>query len=405
MAEESVENMVYLAITTVIAIFLVSLIVILWNSLAEVTYENITFANVEKLKSAMEEACLRGADKTTPVIIEDLEMPQRLPGYTNIAVVRDFVETFIGKFYIYQTGDPAFVLYYEMFPPGEGMSWELYFNDEDIGNRVLAIIGDEDPEKFISDNKKLAEGYVDNDLPVNAIISNVKLTDYFDLYKGKEVERPSDFFGFGEWESYKGGDEKFEFKNYIGLSYLNKTLVKHMSCGNDVLCLKTTKAVYTYELKYCDDIDYIQLYDSSLGRYEPRTDFYLASPCTMKKVKVYIDDECKCENSIVFDMYDYTDSGLEPIGKHTICLDRVYGGDAGESGKMKCLVVEWDRDAEDGCYSYQESALAMLIGARHYVEDTTRYIAPNMFIIDISDAEMPSPIGETVLIEENPAWP
>ena len=34
-------------------------------------------------------------------------------------------------------GDPQFIIYYEMFPPGEGVSWEFY---SDFDYRVIAML-------------------------------------------------------------------------------------------------------------------------------------------------------------------------------------------------------------------------------------------------------------------------
>jgi hypothetical protein len=235
-------------------------------------------------------------------------------------------------------GDPKFVMYYEMFQPGEAVGWELY--NDDLWYRAVVML----PTGFSGDLPSVIAGvrnmiFNDNDFKdeqykptkVNVVIGNLLLTDTVDPTTGEPTG--TDTPGLGKWE----GDNFKLGTNTLSTSLL-KTTPKYLACGDNTICLKTPQYIYTYPLSYCADVmgdgtrDYIQLVRqfTATRNWEKEADFYLASPCKTK-INVKLDD-CKdnlganspggCEAAIQYPIYNY-DEGFAKIGTHISCLDKI----------------------------------------------------------------------------------
>lgn len=232
-------------------------------------YEQMTFANVEKLKSAIEEACLDENNEITILF----SMPQNTPAFSLLFSV-------LPAWIIKSSGDPNYVLYYESFPPGEAIGWEAYHN---FNNRLISPLPDGYEGKIVEDVKNYARDvYIEfknrnpNSVVDAVLINNIILNDkyrsdfivnkngdltneIFETSSETKNEPSKGFFGYGKWEG-----NFYKFQNYVGLSTIEKTLIKYQPCGENSLCLKTRNGIYRFPLEMCKGkIKNIQLiYDS-----------------------------------------------------------------------------------------------------------------------------------------------
>ncbi|MDI6720768.1 MAG: hypothetical protein QMD85_00145 [Candidatus Aenigmarchaeota archaeon] len=290
---EDVEVIIFFTVSLLfllIGLVLVSTIIASYDP-----YYYIATQNVEKLRNAMDQACAGNAQKIS------FSLPQNTPAFTTLI-------TSTSSWLIHRGGDPNYVLYYEMFPAGDAIGWETFYN---FNPRALVSLPEalsynsQDPARSNPIDTKNADGvdiYFDdmkkeidkkqaggNSILTDIIIiRNVILSNKFKHYenyaygKGGEKsatfkewgstgdgttseELPTKFFGFGEWkyDSNKDGmpddgDNYFEFRNYNGLPDIEKASIKYIPCGDHALCLKTRSGVLRYELgSGCDDIQYV----------------------------------------------------------------------------------------------------------------------------------------------------
>jgi hypothetical protein len=222
--------------------------------------------------------------------------------------------------------------------------------------------------------------------------------------------------GNGEWEETNHERPSFIFDNYLALSPMNKTFLKYQPCGDNSLCFKTTKGIYTYPLEYCTDREYIQFIGDTGGfeEWQRHSDFYFVSPCKMN-VKVFLDDCSKntdilgwgtsigaCKKAIQYPMYGYdkANNKLVEIGNHTLCLDEV-GGDKDDVSAIQPLpcVRIYFSEYEGHCFSYNEIAVV----TPELIRDSTEYIADKKYVL--KPVKIPSPIWETLEPGPNPIWP
>ena len=383
---EAVEEMTMTAVKIIILLIGIVFLFIIFTGIVESAYEQIAFANTEKLRSAINEACFKGATAANPIEIE-FELPQKLP--PQIPVLEEVLyEQLIGEFIIRPSGDPSYVLYYEMFPPGEAIGWELY---HDFGYRAIGMLPEgatlPTASSFLASLRTEAAGRLGTDLKdksLDVFIGNIELTGGFDPLTGEPTEKGyGEFFGIGEWE-----DDNFIFDNYLALSPMNKTIPKYQPCGDNSLCLKTTKGVYSYPLKYCTDRDYVQVINTNEAKY---SDFYLASPCESEgNIRIFLDD-CKnsyetvpgCEEATTYPIYRYNNNNLEKIGDHTTCLDTITDEDVPDISLPCVRVVFYNK--EGFCHT---SNIISVIPRTNPVPDLTEYITNNKFILD--PKEVPS---------------
>lgn len=372
-------------------------------------YDQIVFANVEKLRSAMNEACFSGGEVTV-----SFDMPQNTP------ILSGFF-TILPAWVMRSAGDPNYVLYYESFPPGEAIGWEVYHST--FKDRIVTYLPSRSEWKGKTERDVLdyvyeiyKEAKTDSSEIDAIVVGNIILDDEHrsDFVVNKQAEpdqtMPADgyflrdytetektkkgFFGYGEWEG-----NAYKFHNYLGLTPLEKTLVKYQACGDNSLCLKTRSGVYRFPLGNCKDADYIQLvYDArdkidvkklvkdlgiSIGSvltvwFVPSlqakflgiiglasssvdakshiigtlaaikgSEFYTASPCSISEVKVSMNNNCAagptyiCKKMQKYPLFEYDeDDKLKYVGEHYFCLDSVIdvSQDTGEK-PSKCLTI------------------------------------------------------------------
>lgn len=271
-------------------------------------YEQIAVANARKLAAIMNQACV--SQGGSPIGFQ-FDLSQNVPVASNFLTV-------LPKWLMRNYGDPNYVLYYESFPPGEAIGWEVYHK---FDNRLYVILdesfdgaGIQKVQDYIegSQGKEGLKQKFSRENPAKqlegVVVANLVLNDF---YRGITVEKQDTskqkteellgekskfgggggtggggasgsfesskelFFGFGTWDSaQKSKDGKptaldqedyFRFKNYQALPTVQKTLIKYQSCGPYALCLKTRSGIYRFPLNACknNNIKAVQLvYDA-----------------------------------------------------------------------------------------------------------------------------------------------
>ncbi|MBI5060833.1 MAG: hypothetical protein HZB67_00805 [Candidatus Aenigmarchaeota archaeon] len=259
---ESMERMAWLAVEIVLLVFataaLIKIMVALYNPDKQISYYN-----AEKLAAKMDEACLNEQAFTLDRFTMSQPSPSKLWGISDI----------IPKTSINIGGDPNYVVYYESFPPGEAIGWEVY---ESMNYRIIApLIGPEqmtkdDVAEFIKKVKSDATQEIraiEDSLPddqktgvvePDVIIPNIILDDE---KKGKILEKTENFPGtIGDWEAKVEGEDYYIFNTYLVSGPLQKTTVKYRACGVNALCLKTKEGIYRFPLEHCKGkVDYVEL--------------------------------------------------------------------------------------------------------------------------------------------------
>ena len=291
MSDVSVSEIIY---TMMSLLFLLLGIVLLISILMSTInpYDQTAFANVEKLRAAMNNVCLTGND-----ISMSFDLPQNTPTFTSVLTVMPI-------WIIRTNGDPNYVLYYESFPPGDATGWEIYHG---MQNRLIGPLpdgyggGDKNSNNVLDYVKNLKDAWNSRvataDIPSKdlegIIINNIVLGgERSDYYFGQSTQAISAGSGnnggasggagggtsfdsppltYGDWRQKDSngnpqtGDNEFVLKNYKGLTSFEKTSIKYEPCGSNSLCLKTRDGVYRFPLEQCKNerIKYVEMvYDA-----------------------------------------------------------------------------------------------------------------------------------------------
>ena len=345
-------------------------------------------ANFDNLGSAINEVCALNRNHAETTI--DFKLPERKPTVSLLGAQLAFLNAYRMK----SQGDPIFLIYYEMFPPGEAIGWEVYQNFDTAGLRIISE-SEADPSRFptiISETEKRIEreNEVPEEVDIRPAIINVVLSEaipeFFDPL-GIYV-KDKDFKNIGHWE------EENEFFAFAGFDVMYKhdkraaLSLKYLSCGDNSLCMKSPWGVRKYHLDACEEngIDYIQfVYPANKNpRYRVREgDFYIASPCEAKLRIVVDKDEdhgCRtsppgierevdipgpfdlpiplasvhtCDNAIVYPIFEYQGGNLVKVGEHYSCMDPIGSGteDYLDGEGMNCVRVIYE-EKSDFCYTY-----------------------------------------------------
>ncbi|MBI5347110.1 MAG: hypothetical protein HZB66_00690 [Candidatus Aenigmarchaeota archaeon] len=234
--------------------------------------QQIVLANTELLRSAMNQACAGESE----VKIDKLSFPQPKPaklwGVTDI-LPRVFINSY---------ADPDYLLYYEAFPPGEAVGWEVYNNE--LYYRVIApvVLGSATSTQLparaetisLINYKKETDAWKaavadafskqfpgDKESKVKVFIPNIVLADELkvdptEISVDETMESKLTPQSLGSWET----DSYYAFTSYMTLSKEDRSLVKYRPCGENMLCLKTKDGIYTFPLEQCKGkIDFVQL--------------------------------------------------------------------------------------------------------------------------------------------------
>jgi len=266
--------MLYLAVEIVLLVFVTIALLRMMGAVFNPD-KQMSYANVQKLATAMNEACLTGKSS-----VDNFQLPQ--PSPTKMWGISDWIP----KIALGLGGDPHYVLYYEAFPPGEGIGWEVY---EGMNYRVVAPLPDPDkldgiggcpknegdgkkPEitkcevnEFISNVKKdsvaeiqqleqsLPEGKRTEVTVPDVVVPNIILDNQ--KKAGTPLTKTDSFPGtVGEWNfGGDSGEDYYTFDNYFTLPIVQKSFVKYRACGENSLCMKTREGVYKFPLDYCKD--------------------------------------------------------------------------------------------------------------------------------------------------------
>ncbi len=211
--------------------------------------------------------------------------------------------TILPRYQIQSSGDPNYLLYYESFPAGEAVGWDIYtglqyriitpFDYKKFSSGKLQAPGDTiknpaDIENFVKalrqhvaivgeEFKTKAE---ENDLQIttaDVFVTNIVLSDSLNVFPDQDPEKPAlgkeGQGNLGKWEIEEVADEpgkpgnknkinnRFKFTNIvIEQNSLERSLIKYRPCGDNAICLKTRDTVYKFPLSSsCKDIRRIEL--------------------------------------------------------------------------------------------------------------------------------------------------
>src|SRR3989338_522510 len=183
--------------------------------------------NTELLRSKMDEACLNGQ-----ATMDKFSLPQPKP--TQLWGISDVLP----RFAINVLGDPHYVLYYEAFPPGEGIGWEVYSNfperyiatfdarNYDELKDKLKKVGDKieggDADTFIAkmrEYENAVTGSGGSFTEKNTLVSNIVLNEYMNVIPTEEPESGTQFLKGDEIKGSLGAPSEnnpdfFEFSEY-----------------------------------------------------------------------------------------------------------------------------------------------------------------------------------------------
>ncbi len=253
--------------------------------------QGVVRLNAELLRSKMGEACSLLATGSGSVKIDRLSFPQNTPYPTAAHRLID-VPGFLARTYIKLTADPKYVLYYEAFPVGEAVGWEVY---HDFDYRIIAPFdyskqagSDSGPINYIDFEREMYKGErslvkqvqesadkagvkATGTEPIKIIVNNIVLTSQLNPIPNEDPRQfaAAKISRSGEWKRLvttnadtkaKENDNTFEFSSYALLTALEKTTLKYRSCGDNSLCLKTADGVERLKLpQSCEGIKYVQL--------------------------------------------------------------------------------------------------------------------------------------------------
>lgn len=349
--------------------------------------DQLAFANAEKLRAAINQACIEGTTRGNARPI-DLHLAQNKP-FTQPTVGSQPAlphTFFFTQFRIRGDGDPKYLLYHETFPPGEAVGWETFHDFEGSADyRIIAMVDGgqsitaEEKSAIVDEIKKQIKArYIKAKKPV-VLVGNVMLTGAVDLTEGvmpgKTVDKDEESFLHNDaWDKTL---TKFSFGNYYALSAVEKTLPKYNSCGADKLCLKTRAGVHALPLDEACADKYIQFVNTGSSVDAKYADFHLASPCRgNSKVKVYRDNCAnalptidfgalwkgqpavtlhfdkfgQCKKFVTYPLYQMNEDGtaMTTAGQHVSCLDSVAGdkSQADDVRSMECIRVEFEQKGD-----------------------------------------------------------
>lgn len=265
--------------------------------------EQVARLNTELLRSKIHEACIKERAE-----LEGFSFPQVRPA--KIIVVNA-----LAAYRIKGLGDPDFLLYYEAFPIGEGLGWEVYQGNS-IGHRVFAPFtadseGLKDATNFerqlyAGQNsryetvlKSIAEGKLQLQREkISVVIPNIMLSDYVNIMPTSEAKPVLPTIGkveykkgnAGEWIYHNPLGQPDVFRLDLSMSNEQKSFIKYRPCGVRSLCLKTPEAVTRIPLSSaCGDIQYVHLnYVASDARKLQTAGFLVATTAGTAAVGVAI---------------------------------------------------------------------------------------------------------------------
>jgi len=326
-------------------------------------YRQIAFSNAELLRIAINDVCAGGNAKTLEFDFPQSGTPRVfVPGTGGTVVIG---QNLIPKMFIKSSGDPAYLLYYESFPPAEAIKWEAYM---DLQSRIVYPItstGNEiryAAQFLLSQESALLQRARDVGIGASAVVfPNIILS-------GGNLSGD-----IGNWS-----DEFYKFSGYALLPELEKSLVKYRACGGNALCLKTKEGVYRLELPACEEagiehmqlerpffsnVQLISLISAIFSRddYEV-SDFYLASPCSATLKIEMAKCDCRDRTSLQSDTlagisypiwgYDVENDVLKKEKTSMRCMHRALGiADHTEPyTSNKCIKISFESD-KDFCAS------------------------------------------------------
>jgi hypothetical protein len=234
-------------------------------------HRQISAANAQQLALAMDEVCASGNPREF-----DFKFPQPTPFTAGV------LPSFIPGIFVNAFGDPYYLIYYEHFPPGEGVGWESLKKLPAKAFAYPAGPADEASLAQLTQEIKAKLGRED----VTVIYPNVVLSEGDNLSGS-----------VGRWVS----DDYYAFEDFDKLPPAEKTSIKYRACGPDSLCFKTREGVQRLELPNCKGkIKGMQVNSPYMPSglpdafgFQERPNFYFASPCNAR-IKIEL-GPCECD--------------------------------------------------------------------------------------------------------------
>ncbi len=332
-------------------------------------HEQIASANIAALQQVIDSVCAGGGSQEL-----DFNLPQPTP-----LTVAGGLQNVVPKIFIKANGEPHFIVYYEAFPPGEGITWEAY---HDLPLRHLIYFGGEVPTT--DDIRNVIEVLKQRGFIGPIVFPNIILTNNDGL--------PG---SIGNWSA---DGTLYKFANPAFATAIDKTSVKYRACGENALCYKTRNDIRKLSLPHCQGIKAmlvrreppahlaetvasyfttwrVVLLTNPIGASAAALDilneisatfieggivnkdyvsnFYLASPC---KAKVTVTkQECNCRNVVEvagldldlltkeytsrYDLYSVDEKALTNKGERVLCSNQIPEAPAAEF-EEECIQLE-----------------------------------------------------------------
>ena len=343
----SMKGLDFILTLMIVIIFLILSVLLVFLVVGSASAGSGEKALAERFVTAVRNACYTGQETKVEV---KMSQPNRYGGFEGLSLPGWLGGANIFSFFLFHEltikaiGDPNTLFYYELFPPGEAIGWEIYHG---FGHRSIVMMDRQtlriqDLHNTIEQkSRKIRQlNLLPNDKKVFTIIGNIVLNDQINLSGGLADEKEGN--NIGKWDK-----DNFKFKQYDTLEREEKTALKYMSCGDNVLCMKTRTGIDKYPLEECEGkADFIQLE----AKDKADGNFYLASPCEAT-AKISL-GTCEC-NLVSYPIYELRNNRLEKIGDHLSCVNLPTEA-AVASGEFDCIKIKLE-DKKGFCYAPIES--------------------------------------------------
>ena len=194
-------------------------------------HEQAAFASVQALALAIDEVCGKATNNSETL---NVNFPQPTPPVI-------LGSTIFSQISMRVNGDPHYLIYYENFPPGEGITWEIY-NDYPVRGVVFAdpAAGETLGEYLARFRQEMQDTGLSSDMSRYAF-GNIILRD---RQLGGEPQLTGDA---GRWD---GDFYEFDLRTPTTAT-LEHSQAKYRACGDFALCFKTRKGIIRIPLEQC----------------------------------------------------------------------------------------------------------------------------------------------------------
>ena len=246
-----------------VALTALILIVILNMFTAVKPYNQIALANFDKLSTAIQKACIEGNDQHIEFTIDQAK-PFSFVGDASgtLNVLFDIGK----KVSLAAGGDPAYVVYFEAFPPGDAWAWEEFLKMPSRNVIYYVPSGNLNIGDKIENAREKLRTYLANQIGENPnpfVVGNIILDD-LDVKISKSTSPMFGAGSVGKWnidqeslaQSEGEVDEQYlrafyGFVEFFSIDDTQQSLLKYRACGENSLCMKTNTGVLRAPLTNC----------------------------------------------------------------------------------------------------------------------------------------------------------